>query len=259
MRHFSGRLISVKSTSMGIVEISAINRSAATSDTSVERVAVRIHHDILTGSFAPGAKLRIHELARRYHVGPTPIREALSRLCAHGFVQATANRGFRVSSVSREDLEDIIGTRLSIELEALRLSIAKGGDEWEANILAALHRFQKFIERDSDAFGKGVLEYDRVHKFFHTTLISACGLRRLIEMHEALYDQTYRYRCVALRAFKPHHPIEAHAKLARFAIQREVKPACEELARQIKSVLHAAYPETEISEPAPRRKVARSK
>jgi DNA-binding GntR family transcriptional regulator len=236
---------------MGADTITALRANAASSrdsslDTFVERATALIHHDILTGALAPDAKLGIHELAKRYGMGPTPIREALSRLCPRGFVQATANRGFRVRPVSREDLEDIVGTRLVIEIEALRRCIERGDDEWEASILAALHRFQKFVGRDPQAFWQGNFEYDRLHKQFHTALISACGLPRLLEMHEILYDQTYRYRCVALDTATRKRPLrlnEAHTRLAKFVVNRDVDAACEELARQIQSTLLNCYPE----------------
>jgi len=221
-------------------------------DTFVERATALIHHDILTGALPPDAKLGIHELAKRYEMGPTPIREALSRLCPRGFVRATANRGFRVRPVSREDLEDIVGTRLVIELEALRLSIERGDDEWEAAILAALHVFQKFVGRDPQAFWQGNFAYDRVHKQFHAALISACGLPRLVEMHEMLYDQTYRYRCVALNAAARTRPLrlnEAHTRLAKLAVERDADAACEELARQIRSTLVSCYPESQSNPP----------
>src|SRR5271154_499505 len=86
----------------------AIKRQQETdsgAETLVEQATSRIHRDILTGAFAPGAKLGIHELSKRYDLGPTPIREALSRLCPRGFVEAAANRGFRVHPISRQDLE----------------------------------------------------------------------------------------------------------------------------------------------------------
>ena len=140
-----------------------------------------------------------------------------------------------------------MGTRLVIELEALRRSIERGDDEWEAAILAALHRFQKFVGRDPQAFWRGDFEYDRVHKRFHTALISACGLPRLIEMHEMLYDQRYSIRCVALNTIARARPLrlnEAHTRLAKLAVGREVDAACEELAKQIRSTLVTAIRKT---------------
>ena len=54
------------------------------------------------------------------------MREALSRLVADGLVQASDQRGFRVSPVSAADLRDVTQTRVDIEGLALRRSIEHG-------------------------------------------------------------------------------------------------------------------------------------
>src|SRR5205814_10502142 len=109
-------------------------------------------HDIWTGTHQPDTKLGIQELAQRYGIGATPIREALSRLSTLGLVRAIGQRGFRVTAISRHDLADIVHTRQLIEAEALRLSMANGGDDWEAAIVAALHRLQEFVSRTKAEF-----------------------------------------------------------------------------------------------------------
>ena len=82
-------------------------------------------------------------MRERYGVGGSPIREALMRLEAEGLVTLEQNKGFRVSPVSREQLLDLMKTRVEIEGLALRWSIEKGGVEWEANLLAAFHRLSR--------------------------------------------------------------------------------------------------------------------
>ena len=62
------------------------------------------------------------------------------RLEAEGLVELEQNKGFRVSEVSRENLLDLMRTRIEIESIALRWSLEKGGVEWEANLLSAFHR-----------------------------------------------------------------------------------------------------------------------
>jgi DNA-binding GntR family transcriptional regulator len=112
--------------------------------TLVEQASTLIRRDIVMGNFAPNARLAIHALADRYAIGTTPLREALSRLCTAGFVVAIEQKGFRVSDLNRKDLEDLVLTRQSLETTALRLAIAKGDDKWEGQIVAALHRLEKF-------------------------------------------------------------------------------------------------------------------
>jgi DNA-binding GntR family transcriptional regulator len=206
--------------------------------TLVERATALIHRDILAGLLEPEARLRVHDLVARYRIGATPIREALSRLGSEGLVQAIGNRGFRVMGLAREDLEDIIRTRCVIEIEALRLSMANGGDEWEAEIVAALHRLQRFIERSPVPFHETHHEYDRIHRRFHTALIAACGSPRLLALHRTLYDQTYRYRAILMSLIAtPRRTAELHIGLADVVLARNVERASEALAEHIGSTL----------------------
>src|SRR3954454_2021068 len=119
----------------------------AAADTLSERAASLLEHDIISGALAPGARLGIVELAQRYEIGATPLREGLSRLVSRGLIVAIGQRGFRVADVSREDLADITKIRSVIEVEALRLSMEQGGDAWEAGIISALHQLRRYIER----------------------------------------------------------------------------------------------------------------
>ncbi len=114
-------------------------------DTLAERAAQRIEADILGGALTPDSRLGIAETAARYRVGATPLREALSRLAARGLVNAIGKRGFRVQSISREDLADIVRIRSVLEREAIRLSIAAGDGPWEGAIVGALHQLKRYI------------------------------------------------------------------------------------------------------------------
>src|SRR3954454_7139120 len=105
---------------------------AAGSDTLSERAAGMLQRDILAGKLKPGSRLAITELVQHYEIGATPLREGLSRLVSRGLIVAIGQRGFRVASVSREDLADITRMRVVVEVEALRLAMESGGDAWEA-------------------------------------------------------------------------------------------------------------------------------
>ena len=128
-------------------------------DTLAERATQRIEADIVRGALAPNARLGIAETAARYGVGATPLREALSRLAARGLVNAIGKRGFRVQSISRDDLADIVRIRSVLEREAIRLSIAAGDGAWEGEIVGALASAQALRRRESaraSARGAGV-------------------------------------------------------------------------------------------------------
>src|SRR5437868_11069585 len=77
-------------------------------------VLERLRADILSTKLVPGQKLHIAGLAKQFSVSLTAVREALSRLVADGLVQASDQRGLRVSPVSSADLEYVTRTRIDI-------------------------------------------------------------------------------------------------------------------------------------------------
>jgi DNA-binding GntR family transcriptional regulator len=212
-------------------------------DTLSERAAGMLERDILAGKLPPGSRLAITELAQHYDIGATPLREGLSRLVSRGLIVAIGQRGFRVASVSREDLFDITRMRVVIEVEALRLAMQNGGDAWEASILSALHQLRRYIERVGVKFREGAADFDVLHKGFHTSLLAACGSTRLLAAHSDLYDQAYRYRRVMMRGFDSGERfVEAHQKLAERVIARDAATARAMLAEHLESTLLYVYP-----------------
>jgi GntR family carbon starvation induced transcriptional regulator len=173
-------------------------------ETAVDKIVEYIQDDITSLRLKPDQRLHIAQLAEQYKVGPGPIREALSRLTSTELVIPLSQRGFRVASVSRKDLHDIYQTRTHIEAIALSLSIEKGDDEWEANIIGTYHRLAKF---ESEHSIKSPLDYhtwEMRHREFNLALISACGLTHLLRIQQQLYILTERYRRQWLLAGAEH-------------------------------------------------------
>ena len=213
-------------------------------DTLAERATQRIEADIVRGALAPNARLGIAETAARYGVGATPLREALSRLAARGLVNAIGKRGFRVQSISRDDLADIVRIRSVLEREAIRLSIAAGDGAWEGEIVGALHQLKRYIPENPKGFGEGEPAFDALHRRFHTSLIAACGSPRLMAACARLYDEAYRYRRLMMASFKsPAQFVHSHETLADAAIARSTERAQVLAEAHIASTLALVYPD----------------
>jgi DNA-binding GntR family transcriptional regulator len=97
--------------------------------TLTDQAYERLREDIVHGAFHPGDKLRIEFLKQTYDVGATPLREALYRLSADGFVHVQGQRGFRVADMSLEELKDI--TNLRVVLEGMALTPSHQGGKPE--------------------------------------------------------------------------------------------------------------------------------
>lgn len=165
--------------------------------TLAERAYFAIRRDILNGRLQPDQPLRFEYLKATYDLSFSPLREALTRLQAERLVVANALKGFRVADLSLTEMWDVINTRILIEGEALRQSIAAGDDDWEAAMIAAFHSLSRHSARLALTHcpEDGALEeMERRHNAFHASLVAACPSRWLLDLSALLYMQTERYR-----------------------------------------------------------------
>src|SRR5579862_4341509 len=160
----------------------------------IDSIYEKIQEEIISGHLSPGQRLHISQLASKYQVGLSPIREVLSRLLATELVVAIRQKGFRVAEISQTDLNDLYKTRVHIESLALRLSIEWGNDEWEAGIISAYHRLAKFESDHEIKKSVDYQEWESRHRAFNLALINACGLKHLLRIQQQLYKLTERYR-----------------------------------------------------------------
>ena len=136
-------------------------------------------------------------LTSRYALGVGPLREALSQLVAERLVTVVNQKGYRVASMSEQELLDIFDARANMEAMLVSLAIARGGDEWEADVLAKAHLLSKL--EACDASEKMLDEWDLRHQAFHTAIVAGCGSHYLLQMRERLFDLAARYRFIWLR------------------------------------------------------------
>jgi GntR family carbon starvation induced transcriptional regulator len=202
-----------------------VHRQDTTTEPTLNASVFRqIRADIVACRLAPNERLRVETLRERYGVGGSPIREALMRLEAEGLVTLEQNKGFRVSPVSREQLDDLTAIRVEIETTALRWSIEKGSVEWEANLLAAFHRLSRLkkIEQDSGTNTAWFVE----HRNFHSALVAACGSPLLLGIREGLFDQAERYVALSITSrFPTRNDVDEHEQIMRAALSRNVARA----------------------------------
>jgi DNA-binding GntR family transcriptional regulator len=205
---------------------------AAPGSTLATTICDRIRADILTGRLKPGAKLRLEDLRAEFAVSWSPIREALSRLVAEGLIQTEGQRGYRIAPVSRASLSEVLRLRVLLESMALRESIEKGDDAWEAKVLAAHHRLTKL--EDSRWESGNAEQWEQWHRTFHDALISACESPILLQFCAQLHDLNDRYRRLFLSAHKLDRDVAGeHRAMVQATIARDTAKACRLLERHI--------------------------
>ena len=155
---------------------------------------LKVKQDILSGRLSDDAPLRIEALKTTYDVGITPIREALARLEAEGFVTMHHNRGYYTTPLSPEDFEDLVFSRATVEVALLRRSIERGGEDWEVDLVAAHRRLGncKLDLRDPDL--SDLERWEERHIAFHMALVGAAGARHLLAFYRSVYDHFRRHQ-----------------------------------------------------------------
>jgi DNA-binding GntR family transcriptional regulator len=198
-----------------------------------EEVFDVLRAELLNGVLNPGDKLRMVELAGRFSVSQSVVREALTRLAEQGLVVATPQRGFRVRGLSFDDIAGLTESRVAIESIALRLAIERGDVLWETEIVAAHH----VLERTPlvDAEGRFNEPWAGVHREFHRALTVGCNNARLQGVVMGLRDSAELYRrwWWAL-AGDQRDPAAEHCQLKDLTLARDADAAIEALTYHIK-------------------------
>ena len=160
--------------------------------TRTEQVYGQLRHDILSGELRPGARLPFAELSERYGGSMSAIREGLQRLVEQGLVVSEPQVGFRVVSLSVEDLVDLTVARCEIEGLALRYAVQHGDLAWESEIVAALYALDHTPLDPTKPYL--VEDWVAAHQRFHEALIAACPNHRLRSIASNLRDAAELYR-----------------------------------------------------------------
>lgn len=92
---------------------------------------------ILSFVFYPGARVTENELADRFHVSRTPVREALQRLAAEGYVTILPKQGCFVRDIDIDEINHYYDVRIGLEMLALELACQTMSDSQLKKLAAA--------------------------------------------------------------------------------------------------------------------------
>jgi DNA-binding GntR family transcriptional regulator len=144
-----------------------------------EEVYRLLRNDILSCSLSHGKSLHEIDLAARFGLSKSPIRDALIRLESDRLVTVTPRKGYRVAPVSLTDAEELFEFRSMVEEESVRLASSSCSTEQ----LATLDSFRDMKACDGRG---GFVAYNRS---FHVALANLCPNRRIGAAAQDLVEQ----------------------------------------------------------------------
>ena len=193
-----------------------------------QRIFEKLREHIMTCELQPGSELREGELAVRYGVSKSPIRDALQKLEFEGLVQIVPRQGHRVLPISIADARDILELRETLERAAVRKIVAEASDE----DLEQLNRF-----RIADTSSVNV--FARYNRKFHSELNELAANKRQSQIMHNLMENYDRLCIISLSS--RHQPantmataLQEHIEIIDALQARDHRIAAQRSARHIK-------------------------
>ena len=198
--------------------VPALSESASDSRLLREKVYDQLRADMISCRLAPGTDIRENELALRFGVSKSPVRDALMRLEREGLVITLPRQGYRVAPVSVADVQDMFHLRDALERACMERIVRRATDEQ----LAQLGRFRTF---DGATWDGGFVAYNRD---FHHTLARIAGNARMRDQLIDLIDQMERAVQLSLSSLKKGDPqslVDEHREIIDALQAREAARA----------------------------------
>lgn len=147
-----------------------------------------LRQGILKGELKPGERLMEIHLADQLGVSRTPIREAIRMLELEGLVKMIPRKGAQVSSISKEDLKDVLEVRKALDTLAISLACERIDEEGLERLKRAAVVFKNSVKtNDSTKIAEADVK-------FHDCIHYASGNKRLSSMVNNLAERLFRYR-----------------------------------------------------------------
>jgi DNA-binding GntR family transcriptional regulator len=151
---------------------------------------------VMAGELEPGVTYSAPSLAEQFGVSATPVREAMLDLDKEGLVEIVRNKGFRVTSPTAKELDDVTELRALVEVPTIRALAERGVPSSD---LARLRPLAAEIE--AAAGRRDFVAHVALDLEFHLALLALAGNPRIVElvrslrMHSRLYglrDESHR-------------------------------------------------------------------
>jgi DNA-binding GntR family transcriptional regulator len=170
--------------------------------TRARTVAARLRELIQSGEIGPGTHLRQAEVARRFGVSTTPVREAFVALAREGLVRQDAHRGVVVFMPSVAEVVEMYEIRAALE----SLAAEHAATRLSADVISEI---STIVERMRDAEPR---DYVDLNRQLHCLIYAAAGRPRLIELIAELRDAAANYISLTIRRYDSGYRAQVQAE-----------------------------------------------
>lgn len=187
-------------------------------------IFTQLRNEILNGTLLPGTQLKEVQLANRFGVSRTPVRDALSRLEDLGLAERV-NRGLEVRGLDPEQVIQVYDMRILLEVEA-------SGQAAQNRNLNDILTLEALLERDRSLENPTDAELIQTNLEFHRAVWKATQNPVLIDLLERLMTHLVHAPTSTLSVDdRQNEALNEHAKLIE-AISDRNTAAARDIAKQ---------------------------
>lgn len=157
-----------------------------------------IRNLIIEEEISPGELLSENQLAAYLNMSRTPVREAIRRLQAEGFLESRKGLGTFLKPLTSKDVRNIYEVRKALELIACETSIYQITDEEIERVRSSL---LSLLERH--AAGKEIdrMEFSKLDGQCHDLIVQKSNNGYIKILMEQIYFNVERYRIISFHVF----------------------------------------------------------
>jgi len=173
---------------------------------SADKLINQITQDISSGALRPGDQLEEAELAERFNVSRTPVREAISVMVSNGLLETRPRKGAYVRVLTPEELLDLFEVAAELEAMACRLAAGSLTEEHEKSIKIQLDKCKKAAKANDKKL------YSICNLDFHDAIHQASRNKWLISQLKQTGVHLNSYRSI---------PYDVRGRLAKSAEEHQ--------------------------------------
>lgn len=195
----------------------------------------KIKEAIIKGHFKPGEKLVEQTLAQEMGVSRTPVREAIRRLEAEGFVVSIPRKGVVVSRADKEEIVQLYSIRAELEGLAARWAIENADED-------DMRKLDEAISRMEETAASGDLDgVVQSNALFHDAIAQASKSRILCTLLKTLQDNIQRFRFQSLHLpGRPEAALAEHKEIVAAIKEKKAEEADRLLKEHLQNACAAA-------------------
>ncbi len=196
-----------------------------------DRIYEQLKADIITCKYQPGDSLTEIEMANKFNVSRTPIREVCNRLLKEDLLHSIPYKGYIVSPVNLQDLHELYQIRLVLEPYAAEMAARNPSPRFLEALRENLRTEQKYSQHDD------FVNFIEADLDFHQLIAEGCGNRRLTRIISDLRNQIERLVYLIYEHYGPYDGVafDDHHDIVRAIEGRDSAEAGELMTRHVEA------------------------